>query len=113
MFKKLVYSWIILALLQIIVGILIVCAKFELYSQLKYVGFIWIGFACWILITYPIFKIKNKLKNFDWYFIVVCINSLLIIGTCWINIFAIIISIFWISSIIAFLIRRIYIGKSI
>ncbi len=85
MHKKLIIFSMIMALLQIVVGGLMISQILNTYIHAKYIGIIWVSVGICILSLTTLTFLKMKLSSIDRLFIFLTISLIGMLATCWVN----------------------------
>ncbi len=85
MHKKLMIFSAIMALLQIVVGGLMVGQILNTYTHAQYIGIIWVSVGVCILFLTTLTFLKMKLSSIDKLFIFLTISLIGMLATCWVN----------------------------
>ncbi len=85
MHKKLIIFSMTMALLQIVVGGLMISQILNTYTHAKYIGIIWVSVGVCILFLTTLTFLKMKLSSIDRLFIFLTVSLIGMLATCWVN----------------------------
>ncbi len=104
MYKKLIIFSMIMAILQIVIGGLMIGEILNTHFHAKYIGIIWVSVGICILFLTPLTFLKMKLSSIDRLFIFLTISLIGMLATCWVNPLTSITIVFYIPIVFTYLI---------